>query len=41
MTWDAVTNATGYTATATPSGGTAVTGTVSVPSSGPEAASLV
>ncbi len=35
--WDAVTNATGYTATATPSGGTAVTGTVSVPSSGPEA----
>ncbi len=37
VTWDAVTNATGYTATATPSGGTAVTGTVSTPSSGPEA----
>ncbi len=37
VTWDAVTNATGYTATATPSGGSAVTGTVSVPSSGPEA----
>ncbi len=37
VTWDAVTNATGYTATATPSGGTAVTGTVSVPSTGPEA----
>ncbi len=38
VTWDAVSNATGYTATATPSGGTAVTGTVSTPSSGPEAA---
>ena len=37
VTWDAVTNATGYTATATPSGGSAVTGTVSVPSTGPEA----
>ncbi len=38
VTWDAVPNAAGYTATATPSGGSAVTGTVSVPSSGPEAA---
>ncbi len=38
VTWTAVTNATGYTATATPSGGTAVAGTVSIPSSGPEAA---
>ena len=38
VTWDAVVNAAGYTATATPSGGSAVTGTVSVPSSGPEAA---
>ena len=38
VTWDAVENAAGYTATATPSGGSAVTGTVSVPSSGPEAA---
>ncbi len=28
VTWEAVANATGYTATATPSGGTAVTGTV-------------
>ena len=37
VTWDAVPNAAGYTATATPSGGSAVTGTVSVPSSGPEA----
>ena len=37
VTWDAVANAAGYTATATPSGGSAVTGTVSVPSSGPEA----
>ncbi len=38
VTWGAVPNAAGYTATATPSGGTAVNGTVSVPSSGPEAA---
>ncbi len=38
VTWDAVPNAAGYTATATPSGGSAVTGTVSTPSSGPEAA---
>ncbi len=38
VSWTAVENAMGYTATATPSGGSAVDGTVSVPSSGPEAA---
>ena len=38
VTWTAVANATGYTATATPSGGTAVTGTVDTTGTNPEAA---
>ena len=37
VTWDAVPNAVGYTATATPSSGTAVTGTVSTLGTKPEA----
>ena len=37
VTWTAVTNAAGYTATATPSGGTAVAGTVDTSGTKPEA----
>ena len=38
VTWDAVSNASSYTATATPSGGAAVTGTVDTTGTSPEAA---
>ncbi len=38
VSWTAVTNATGYTATATPSGGTAVNGSVDTTGTNPEAA---